>query len=51
MTTTARIDYRTVDVTLAADTAGATMTIGEHTGSRAAYAPLPIGSRCDDLGR
>jgi glucose/arabinose dehydrogenase len=45
VTTTARIDYRTVDVTLAADTAGATMTIGEHTGLAPLTRPLPIGSR------
>ncbi len=44
-TTTTRIDYRTVDVTLTANTAGATMTLGEHTGLPPLTRALPVGSR------
>jgi hypothetical protein len=45
VTTTHRIDYRTVDVTLTADVSGATVELGEHTGLAPLTHALPIGSR------
>jgi glucose/arabinose dehydrogenase len=45
VTTTRRIDYRTVDVTLAADTSGATMTLGEHSGLAPLTRAVPVGAR------
>jgi hypothetical protein len=45
LTTTHRIDYRTVDVTLTADESGATVELGEHTGLAPLRHALPIGSR------
>jgi glucose/arabinose dehydrogenase len=45
VTTTRRIDYRTVDVTLTADTSGPTVDLGEHVGLAPLTQALPIGSR------
>ncbi|HET6685540.1 MAG TPA: hypothetical protein VFH02_03330, partial [Jiangellaceae bacterium] len=45
VTTTRRIDYQTVDVTLAADVSGATMELGDTTGLAPLTHVLPIGSR------
>jgi glucose/arabinose dehydrogenase len=45
VTTTRRIDYQTVDVTLAADVSGATVALGDTTGVAPLTRVLPIGSR------
>jgi hypothetical protein len=44
VTTTRRVDYQTVDVTLTADVSPAAVALGEHTGSAPLTQALPIGS-------
>jgi glucose/arabinose dehydrogenase/PKD repeat protein len=45
VTTTRRIDYRTVDMTVTADTPGAVLTLASATGTAPLTRPLPVGSR------
>ncbi|HKA82973.1 MAG TPA: PQQ-dependent sugar dehydrogenase [Acidimicrobiales bacterium] len=45
VTTTRRIDYRTVDATLTADASGATVELAAHTGLAPVTQALPVGSR------